>query len=131
MKSRLTTNRIVIHHTLSTDVSIHTVRKWHVDENGWSDVGYHFLIRFDGTVEKGRDLHFVGAHKAGSNSDSIGIALTGDFNKHHPTEEQYKALSVLIASLTNVYQDIGIVEPHRVGNNACPAPLFNFNRINS
>ena len=43
------------------DIGVKEIRKVHVDENGWKDIGYHFVIRRDGTVEKGRDVSVIGA----------------------------------------------------------------------
>jgi N-acetylmuramoyl-L-alanine amidase len=57
--------------------SVEDVKKWHVEDNGWSDVGYHFYIRLDGTIEKGRDLDKVGAHTGGFNKNTIGICFEG------------------------------------------------------
>ena len=48
------------------------IRRWHVDGNGWSDIGYHYVILIDGTVEAGRPLWRKGAHTKGHNND-IGI----------------------------------------------------------
>lgn len=59
------------------DLDIETVRGWHVNERGWSDVGYHFFIKRDGTVERGRDIERVGAHVKGYNTSSIGICYAG------------------------------------------------------
>ena len=73
--SGVDTNNAVIHHTASHDVSVDTIRQWHL-ERGFSDVGYHFIIRKDGSVEKGRDLRKQGAHAKGRNH-KVGIALTG------------------------------------------------------
>jgi N-acetylmuramoyl-L-alanine amidase len=77
-------NKIIIHCTATPegrDVSIDEVRRWHVKERGWRDVGYHFLIRLDGTVEEGRPIEMTGAHTRGHNWDSIGIAYAGGMSK--------------------------------------------------
>ena len=63
------------------DVRIKDVRKWHTDPkpkgNGWSDVGYHYLVLRDGSIELGR-LHTVaGAHVANFNKGSLGICWVG------------------------------------------------------
>ena len=50
------TNKAVIHHTASFDVPVSTIDEWH-KERGWDGCGYHFLIRADGTIEKGRSLN--------------------------------------------------------------------------
>lgn len=45
--------------------------------NGWSDVGYHFIIRTDGATEDGRPLTRMGAGVQGHNQDNIHICLIG------------------------------------------------------
>ena len=77
-------NKIIIHCTATPegrDVSIDEVRRWHVEERGWRDVGYHFLVRLDGTVEEGRPIEMTGAHTRPHNWDSIGIAYAGGMSK--------------------------------------------------
>ena len=54
------------------------IRKWHTDPpRNWSDIGYHYVIRRDGSVEKGRPINIAGAHAKGHNSHSIGICMVG------------------------------------------------------
>lgn len=94
-------NKIIVHCSDSDikehdDISI--IRGWHVNERGWSDVGYHFFIKKDGTVQKGRELATIGAHVAGHNSDSIGICLGG---RHNFTTAQFDTLKVLLYDLTH------------------------------
>ncbi|MCA9406281.1 MAG: N-acetylmuramoyl-L-alanine amidase [Candidatus Omnitrophica bacterium] len=85
----------IIHHTASPDWPVERLRKIHVEERGWDDVGYHFCIRADGTVEKGRDLHKQGAHAKGRNQFT-GIVLTG-YDTF--TNQQIKALKDLLRNL--------------------------------
>jgi len=59
------------------DVGAKEIRDWHVNGNGWSDIGYHWVIRRDGTIEAGRPEEKSGAHVKGHNSDSIGIVWVG------------------------------------------------------
>lgn len=96
-------NKIIVHcsdsdYSHHDDISV--IRDWHVNERGWSDVGYHFFIKKDGTVQKGRDLATVGAHVEGHNSDSIGICLGG---RHNFTTKQFYALKVLLYDLTHQF----------------------------
>ena len=58
-------------------LTVKEIRKWHVKERGWSDIGYHFLIHQDGTIERGRHIGKVGAHTWGNNYGSIGVAYSG------------------------------------------------------
>ena len=55
--------------------SIDVVRRWHVDGNGWDDVGYHYFIRRDGTLETGRPLERTPAAQAGNNAATIAICV--------------------------------------------------------
>ena len=54
----------------------------YVKGNGWSDIGYHYLIKLDGTVQEGRPINKIGAHVGGHNRDSIGIAYVGGMDKN-------------------------------------------------
>ena len=61
----------------SMDIGAKEIREWHVKGNHWKDIGYHEVIRRDGTLEMGRPISQVGAHVAGHNIGSIGICLVG------------------------------------------------------
>lgn len=58
------------------DIGVKEIRSWH-EARGWSDIGYHFVIRRDGEVEVGRPLERIGAHCKGHNKHSIGVCLVG------------------------------------------------------
>ena len=80
MAKRTRTTKIVVHCSATPsdrDVDAAEIRRWHVDENGWDDIGYHFVIRRDGTIEPGRDLDAVGAHCLSVNYESVGVCLVG------------------------------------------------------
>ncbi len=112
-----TIDTIIIHHSASPDVSAATIDKWH-KERGWSGIGYHFVIRVDGTIEKGRPLHIQGAHARGRNANSIGICLTG---YDYFTGKQIKALSYLIEEICSEYPIHSIERHHK----ECPGPSLN------
>ena len=81
-------NSIIVHcsdSNIKSHDNIETIRKWHVDERGWSDIGYHYVITQDGVVHEGRPLSRRGAHARGHNVGSIGICLTGKslFTKYY------------------------------------------------
>jgi peptidoglycan recognition protein len=52
---------------------------YHMDSNGWSDIGYNFLVGGDGNIYEGRGWERVGAHAPGYNSNSMGICFIGSF----------------------------------------------------
>jgi N-acetylmuramoyl-L-alanine amidase len=108
---RKATNNIVLHCAAtrpSQNVGVADIRKWH-KERGWSDIGYHFVIRRDGRVERGRAEDEVGAHVADHNIDSIGICMAGGLNErtwkpeNNFTIPQWAALEKLVRSLTIKY----------------------------
>lgn len=73
---------LIIHHSASPlNTTIQDIRKWHVEDNGWMDIGYHYVIHADGTTHIGRPIHEMGAHCLGFNEDSIGICVVGDNTK--------------------------------------------------
>ena len=84
--------KLIIHVSDSPDtmdVGVKQIREWHIKGNGWSDIGYHIVIRRDGSLELGRPYDAVGAHTRGHNTDSIGICWVG---RVKPTIAQYQSL---------------------------------------
>ena len=103
MEKRKKTNGIVLHHSdYKYGTSIKEIRSWH-KQRGFSDVGYHFLIKKDGTIEEGRDLNLKGAHSIEHNADTVGICLDGDFSVQIPLPKQLEALNSLLDLLFDFY----------------------------
>ena len=76
-------NKIIVHCSATRefqDVKTEEIRRWHMDK-GWSDVGYHYLIELDGSINKGRPVERIGAHCKGHNNDSIGVCYIGGVDK--------------------------------------------------
>jgi N-acetyl-anhydromuramyl-L-alanine amidase AmpD len=55
------------------------IRRWHVEQRGWRDIGYHWVIDRDGAVAPGRPETEIGAHVEGHNRGTIGICLLGGY----------------------------------------------------
>ena len=71
------TTRAVIHHTATPiDTTVESIRNHHINVKGWDDIGYHFLVKEDGSVVEGRSMFKKGAHAKGRNN-YVGIALIG------------------------------------------------------
>jgi N-acetylmuramoyl-L-alanine amidase len=68
-----------------------------MDTNGWDDIGYNFLVGEDGNAYEGRGWDNVGAHVKGFNTDSLGIAVIGNFNGRKPAHRALTAVKNLIA----------------------------------
>lgn len=78
------------------------IQRFHVQANGWNDIGYNFLVDPFGQIFEGRaggvESNVVGAHSRGFNTGSVGIALIGDFHTGGaPTPEAIAALTSLLA----------------------------------
>jgi len=114
--AKVDTTKAVIHHTASHDASVAEIDRWH-KERGWDCIGYHFVIRKDGTIEEGRTLEKNGAHAKGRNH-YVGIALTG-----------YDTFTVdQINSLKTLLKRLGIthIEGHHEN---CPGPGIDLEQI--
>ena len=103
------------------------IRKWHISPpNNWSDIGYHYVIDLDGSVEKGRDEDKVGAHVSGHNSYSIGVVYVGGLAKDGKTAkdtrtpEQKVALKAVLKMLKIKYPNAVIYGHRNFANKACP-----------
>ena len=122
-------DEIILHCTATPEgrhVSLEEVRDWHVRGNGWSDIGYHYLILLDGTICDGRPLDKSGAHCIGHNSRSIGIAYVGGCAadgttpKDTRTPEQRAALKKLVAALQQRFPAATVHCHNEFAAKACP-----------
>ena len=116
---------IVIHHAAGNG-SVEDIHKLHL-ANGWWGIGYHYYIRKDGTIYRGRPEKFVGSH-AGSNNDynshSIGICFEGNFEVETPTESQINAGRWLVSDIKSRYEIKEILGNKDLTATACPGKYF-------
>jgi len=122
---------IVIHCSASPDymdIGAKEIKSWHVDDNGWSDIGYHYVVRRNGEIEKGRPDETTGAHAYGVNSRSIGICWVG-INNISP--EQEKSMIGLVNWLRGKYNvTIENVKGHKEAvKTKKTCPNINMNRF--
>ena len=126
LTTRRVTDQVVVHHTGSPtddDLSAAEIDASHKGQ-GWSCIGYHYVIRKDGTVEQGRPHWTIGAHAYRHNSHTIGIHVCGNFEIGEPTDQQIESLAMLLANLCTDY-GLPIDRDHIVGHRelmstACP-----------
>lgn len=78
LSKRATTDLLILHHAAAASCTAEDVHRWHVS-NGWAGIGYHYLVRKDGTIYRGRPEDTVGAHAYGANSHSIGVCFEGNY----------------------------------------------------
>ncbi|XP_053865727.1 peptidoglycan-recognition protein SC2-like [Malaclemys terrapin pileata] len=128
---------VIIHHTAGNPCTsqascsqvVRGIQNYHMDSNGWSDIGYNFLIGEDGRVYEGRGWSSVGAHAYGWNSNSLGFSFLGTFSSRAPNAAALNAAKSLIqcavnrGSLSSSYT----LKGHRnVSQTDCPAnALYN------
>ena len=111
MNRRKATTMIILHCSATRegqDIKAKTIKQWH-KERGFDDIGYHYVIDLDGTIEKGREEDLVGAHCKGHNATSIGICYVGGCDKNMKpkdtrTPEQKRSMLSLVRKLVNKYK---------------------------
>ena len=103
------------------------IDQWH-KANGWKGIGYHFVVRRDGSVEPGRPIEVVGAHVVHHNRYSIGICYEGGLDAAGEaadtrTPEQIKALRSLVEQMHERFPKALIVGHHDLDPTK-PCPCF-------
>ena len=131
---RKSTSLIVVHCAdtkPSMDIGWKEINQWHVKERGWAAIGYHVVIRRDGTIEAGRPLDAVGAHAQGVNSVSVGVCLVGGFGgkaddpfEKNFTEAQKISLVAVLKDLAATFPDAQVVGHQDVPNSGKTCPNF-------
>ena len=111
--------------TEGKDYSVETIRKWHL-KRGWSDIGYHYLIYLDGSINQGRNVFTQGAHTRGENEDSIGIAYVGGLDKDGEPKDtmtlyQDIAFMRLFEALSVTFGKLDLHGHNEFSNKACPS----------
>lgn len=125
IKKRTATNHIVVHCSATRNkpsIDWKSIDKMH-RQRGWLCIGYHFVIKTDGTIQQGRRVDEIGAHVSGHNDDTIGICLIGGYNgKKDFKGEQMEALRSLIAYLRSEYPDADVLghRDFKGVNKECP-----------
>ncbi|CAN8031696.1 unnamed protein product [Ixodes persulcatus] len=126
---------VFIHHTTgsgcdskaSCSRSIRGHQNYHMDKNGWSDIGYSFLVGGDGRVYEGRGWGTVGAHTRGYNSNGIAISFVGNFMTQKPNQAMLNAAQKLIACGIKMgkISSTHSLHGHRDANcTACPGDML-------
>lgn len=108
------------------DVTVEDVRRWHTEERGWSDIGYHWFVEINGDLKQGRKEYVSGAHAKGWNSKSIGVCYAGgtDSNgnpKDTRTDDQKITLGCLLQDLRGRYPDAKIIGHRDISSKDCPS----------
>ena len=128
LTKRTKTEMIVLHHAAAKSCTAQQIHQWHLN-NKWTGIGYHFFVRKDGQIYRGRPENVIGAHATNYNSKSIGICFEGDFTVQDMPKAQLEAGKELVAYLKDKYK-ITNVKGHRdLMATSCPGSKFPFDEI--
>lgn len=131
LSKRAETKEIILHCSATADgkdYDVNTIDGWH-KKNGWTCIGYHFVIYRDGSIHRGRPIATSGAHTTNHNGKAIGICYIGGCKKDGltpadtRTDAQKEAMYELVEwLLENYHLKIGDVHGHyEYANKACPS----------
>lgn len=124
--------RLLVVHCAATppgmDIGVREITRWH-REQGFLAVGYHWVIRRDGTLEPGRAEHLIGAHATQVNRESVGVCLVGGVDaKQNPednfTRAQRATLVELLGELLVRYPGAEVIGHRDIPGVAKACPSF-------
>ena len=127
LTKRTKTDTIILHHRAGNG-DVESIDRTHKG-NGWTCIGYHFYVRKDGSIDRGRQEDTVGAHAYGSNSTSIGICAEGNFETDIMGDAQKQAIIELVNYLKNKYGITKVIRHKDVNATACPGRNYPFDEI--
>lgn len=121
-------DKIIVHCTATPegrDVTVEEITRWH-RARGFRTIGYHYLVRLDGTICPGRPENEIGAHCKGKNARSVGICYAGGLAsdgktpKDTRTPAQRASLRRLVAELRLRYPRATVYGHREFAAKACP-----------
>jgi len=101
--SPTTVSHLIVHHSAGTNASsdwagvVRSIWDYHVNTNGWSDIGYNWLVDPNGVLYEGRGDNILGAHFCGTNTGTMGVCVMGDFTNISPTDDAKSILTDLLS----------------------------------
>ena len=134
-KSKRVINEIIVHCTASREgqpMTVDAIRRMHIKDRGWSDIGYHYVVYIDGSIHEGRPVNISGAHCKYHNTHSIGVVYVGGLAnlpnvpyaklppKDTRTPAQKAGLLKLLKQLKQLYPKATIHGHCEYANKACP-----------
>lgn len=129
MQSMRPIDSIIVHSTATPpnlDVGVGWIRKLHIEQNGWSDIGYHYVIKRNGLIQKGRPIEIPGAHVKGMNANTIGVVYVGGVDGEGKAQDnrtllQKLSLHVLLQLLAVRHKTTKILGHKECASTECPS----------
>jgi hypothetical protein len=111
-----------VHHSgANPNQSVQEIQNFHMDDRGWWDVGYNFLVRPNGDIYEGRGWLGVGAHAHGHNTAYIGVCLIGNYERAKPSAAAKASLAYLYQEANRMDGNTLRIATHRqIGSTECP-----------
>jgi N-acetylmuramoyl-L-alanine amidase len=122
-------DKIIVHHSATTDGTPYAYALYHINENGWPGIGYHFVIDRDGTINQTNNLDTISYHTSGQNRVSLGVCLTGDFDKQQPTAEQKTAFTYLVNVLREKLGYLPLYGHRDFSPKSCPGTNLDITKL--
>ena len=135
-----TIDSIIVHQTDTPDQGSFTpyhIANYHVNNNDWAGIGYHYLITDDGAIYQTNSDDLVSYHASGWNTRSIGVSITGDHtigadNYDIIDKKKYNALVYLLAKLCNKYNlSVDNILGHHETGSPKSCPNLNMDQLRS
>ncbi len=123
---------LIVHHIEAegSNWTVQAIHNMHRNENGWAAIGYHYYIRLDGSVYRGRPDNAIGAHCQGANTNTLGIAFEGDYDKRTVMPDaQYNAWCELSDYLNYIYGTMPTYGHRERGSSECPGQYFPLDKV--
>ena len=126
LNKRSATDLLILHHAAAASCTAEDIHRWHVG-NGWAGIGYHYLVRKDGTIYRGRPEDTVGAHAYGANNHSIGVCFEGNYEvEQNMPAAQLDAGQALVADIKRRWGITKVIGHKDVAGSTtdCPGKYF-------
>ena len=120
---RSKTDEVILHHAEASSATVWDINDWHLS-NGWVGIGYHYYIRKDGSIYRGRPEWAVGAHATGHNDRSIGICCEGAYMTETMPAAQLASLKALLRDIMGRYGTLALKRHRDVNATSCPGDNF-------
>ena len=124
---RNSTKYIILHHRAGNG-DAESIHAGHLSQ-GWTGIGYHFYVRKDGSIYRGRPIETIGAHCQGQNSYSVGVCFEGNFEAETMTAAQLKSGLALVSYLKELYPGAEVKGHRDFNSTACPGKKFPFDEM--
>lgn len=128
LTARSRTQLLILHHAAAGGNTAQEIHAFH-RVRGWAGIAYHYYVRRDGSVYRGRPEWAVGGHTEGHNANSLGVCFEGNFEEETMGAVQLQAGTALVEALRVRYPGIAVCAHRDFNATACPGKNFPFEEM--